>query len=309
MRGITDIHHVVYAHPDLDAAERFYRDFGMITAERGEERLYLRGTGPAPYFHVAQRAQQPGLVAVALAVESLAALRRLASLPGASGPQPLEGPGGGQRVSVGDPDGYRIDLVYGIAATAPLPIRPPLIINTALDKPRRGAVQRPEKAAAQILRLGHVALFVSDFARSRAWYERNLGMLTSDVMYNRSPDKTVGGFLRCDRGEEWVDHHTIALFQSPSVHIHHSSYEVQDLDALMMGHEWLRQRDYKPLWGVGRHVLGSQIFDYWWDPAGHLVEHFSDGDLLQAGVAPGLTANTADSLCQWGPPIPKEFFE
>lgn len=308
MRGITAIHHVVYAQPDLNAAELFYRDFGMITVERGEERLYLRGTGPAPYLYIAQRAPRPGLIAVALAVERVGALRRFASLPGASGPQPTEGLGGGQRVSIRDPDGYRIDLVHGIGAAAPLPIRPSLTINTGSDKPRRGAVQRPEKAAAQILRLGHVALFVSNFARSRPWYEQNLGMLTSDVLYNGAPDKAVGGFLRCDRGEEWVDHHTIALFESPSVHIHHSSYEVQDLDMLMMGHEWLRQQSYKPLWGVGLHVLGSQIFDYWWDPAGHLVEHFSDGDLLQARDQSGLTPNTADSLCQWGPPIPKAIF-
>ena len=308
MRGITDIHHVIYGHPDLDAAERFYRDFGMITAQRDAERLYLRGTGPAPYVYVGRRAPRPALIAVALAVESTAALRRCAAIPGAAGPEPLDGYGGGQRVSLRDPDGYRVDLVHGIAPADALPMRPALTINTASDKPRRGAVQRPERAAAQILRLGHVALFVSNFARSRAWYEQTLGMLTSDVLYNGSPDKPVGGFLRCDRGKDWVDHHTIALFESPNVHIHHSSYEVQDLDMLMMGHEWLRERNHKPLWGVGRHVLGSQIFDYWWDPAGHLVEHYSDGDLLQARQQTGFTPNTADALCQWGPPLPKAFF-
>ncbi len=257
MRGITDIHHVIYGHQDLDAAERFYRDFGMNTAERCERRLYLRGAGPAPYLYGAELAPRAGFVAVAFAVESAAAMRRFAATPGASSPAPLEGLGGGQRVSLHDPDGFRIDLVHGIAAAAPLPMRPALMINTASDKRRRGAVQRPEKAAAKIGRLGHVALFVSNFARSRAWYEQTLGMLTSDVLYNGTPDRTVGGFLRCDRGEEWVDHHTVALFEGPSVHIHHSSYEVQDLDMLMMGREWLREWGHRPLWGVGRHVLGK----------------------------------------------------
>jgi catechol 2,3-dioxygenase-like lactoylglutathione lyase family enzyme len=308
MQGITDIHHVAYGHPDLDAAERFYRDFGMNTAERSGQRLYLRGAGPAPYLYVAEGTAQHRFIAVAFAVESAAALRRFAATAGASGPMPLDGPGGGQRVSLRDPDGFRIDLVHGVAGAAPIPMRPALAINTASDKRRRGAVQRPEKAAAQIARLGHVALFVSNFARSRAWYEQTLGMLTSDVLYNGAPDCTVGGFLRCDRGEEWVDHHTVALFEAPSVHVHHSSYEVQDLDSLMMGREWLREREHKPLWGVGRHVLGSQIFDYWYDPAGNLVEHFSDGDLLQARHQPGFTANTPDALYQWGPPLPEAFF-
>lgn len=308
MQGITDIHHVIYGHPDLDAGERFFRDFGMVTVERGEQYLYLRGTGPASYLYVAQRAQHPGLIAIALAVDSAETLHRFAAMPGASEPSPLAGPGGGQRVSLHDPDGFRIDLVHGIAPVAPLPMRPALLLNTAQDKPRKGAVQRPEKAPAQIARLGHVALFVSNFRRSREWYERTLGLLTSDVLYHGIPDKAVGGFMRCDRGDEWVDHHTVALFESPSVHIHHSSFEVQDLDMLMMGHEWMRQQHHNLLWGVGRHVLGSQIFDYWWDPAGHLVEHFSDGDLLQARHPAGFTANTADALCQWGPPLPDAFF-
>jgi catechol 2,3-dioxygenase-like lactoylglutathione lyase family enzyme len=89
MRGITDIHHVIYGHPDLDAAERFYHDFGMMTAHRDAERLYLRGTAPAPYIYVARRAPRTAFIAVALAVESTAALRRCAAIPGAAGPEPL----------------------------------------------------------------------------------------------------------------------------------------------------------------------------------------------------------------------------
>ena len=32
--------------------------------------------------------------------------------------------------------------------------------------------------------------------------------------------------------------------------------------------------------GVGRHVLGSHIYDYWHDPYGHVHEHMSDGDKI-----------------------------
>ena len=53
----------------------------------------------------------------------------------------------------------------------------------------------------------------------------------------------------------------------------------------------LRRRDVRPrpprdrglattTTGVGRHVLGAQVFDYWRDPWGHVLEHFTDGDLL-----------------------------
>jgi hypothetical protein len=35
---------------------------------------------------------------------------------------------------------------------------------------------------------------------------------------------------------------------------------------------WLAKKKYKSVWGVGRHILGSQIFDYWWDPTGFMIE-------------------------------------
>ena len=308
MQGITDIHHVIYGHPDLDAGERFFRDFGMVTAERGEQSLYLRGTGPASYLYVAQRAPRPGFIAVALAVDSAETLRRFAAMPGASGPSPLAGPRRRSARLAARPRRFphrpgarhRAGCAAADAPGADHQHRP--------DKPRRGAVQRPEKAAAQIARLGHVALFVSNFAAAASGTSRPWGYLPPMSCTTASRTRPWAAFCAATVGEEWVDHHTVALFESPSVHIHHSSYEVQDLDMLMMGHEWLRAAESQPLWGVGRHVLGSQIFDYWWDPAGHLVEHFSDGDLLQARHQTGFTPNTADALCQWGPPLPEAFF-
>ncbi|WP_431236268.1 hypothetical protein ACQ856_29925 (plasmid) [Mycolicibacterium psychrotolerans] len=35
---------------------------------------------------------------------------------------------------------------------------------------------------------------------------------------------------------------------------------------------------------MGRHVQGSQVFDYWADPDGLLVEHYADGDVFDASV-------------------------
>lgn len=70
-------------------------------------------------------------------------------------------------------------------------------------------------------------------------------------------------FLRLDRGAEQVDHHCFFFYQGPKFHVHHSSYETHDFDTQVLGHDWLREKGYKNCWGVGRHVLGSQIFDYW----------------------------------------------
>jgi len=60
-------------------------------------------------------------------------------------------------------------------------------------------------------------------------------------------------------------------------------------------------------WGIGRHIQGSQIFDYWRDPDGFLVEHFADGDLFDNSLEPGWAPFTASGLAQWGPPASKDF--
>jgi hypothetical protein len=60
----------------------------------------------------------------------------------------------------------------------------------------------------------------------------------------------------------------------PKYHVHHSSFEVHDFDIQALGHQWLRDKNYDLVWGVGRHVMGSQIFDYWFDRSGFVLEHY-----------------------------------
>ena len=73
------------------------------------------------------------------------------------------------------------------------------------------------------------------------------------------------------------------------------------------GGEHLRELGFHRSWGIGRHVEGSQIFDYWRDPDGLLVEHFADGDMFDNTLEPGWAPFTASGLSQWGPPVTKDF--
>jgi catechol 2,3-dioxygenase-like lactoylglutathione lyase family enzyme len=301
MLRLKDIHHVVYQHPELAAIERFLVDFGMVVAHRTERRLYLRGTGTVPYIYVAERAERPALGAIAFALESAEDLALSAALPGASKIEALDGPGGGMRVVLTDPGGRRIELVHGIEPVERLEHRAALTFNTCDAKPRRGQLQRPPKGPAQILRLGHAALGVADLKASIDWYTGTLGLLPSDYIVHGEAKERVACFMRLNRGSDWTDHHTVAVFTAPQDHVHHISFEVQDLDAQQLGHRWLASQGWKPFWGIGRHVLGSQIFDYWVDPSGNLIEHFTDSDLLTADAAPGAIEGTDESLYAWGP--------
>ena len=114
-------------------------------------------------------------------------------------------------------------------------------------------------------------------------------------------------FIRCDRGATPADHHTLAMTLGPGRRYVHSAYEVADLDALAAGGEYLQEHHYKHSWGIGRHIEGSQIFDYWRDPDGFLVEHFADGDVFDNTVETGWAQMSASHLNQWGRPATKDF--
>jgi hypothetical protein len=116
-------------------------------------------------------------------------------------------------------------------------------------------------------------------------------------------------FIRCDLGSVPADHHTLALLLNPVPGYVHSAYQVADLDEVATGAEYLRGRGYRHSWGIGRHIQGSQVFDYWRDPDGAMFEHYTDGDLFDASVATGWASMAASRLSQWGPKATRNFLE
>ncbi|MEO0439212.1 MAG: VOC family protein, partial [Pseudomonadota bacterium] len=153
---------------------------------------------------------------------------------------------------------------------------------------------------SHVKRLGHCVMNVSDFRVSERWYKERFGFITSDEI-EAAPGAAIGAFMRCDRGEEPTDHHTLFLAQLPEKPgFMHAAFEVAGIDDLMLGHAHLTEHKRDSAWGVGRHKLGSQIFDYWNDPWGHELEHWTDGDLFTA--SDGSNVATVDDLLsvQWG---------
>jgi len=308
---VQDTAFAEYSVPDLDKMEAFLTDFGLFRAERTEDRLYMRGAGAKPYLHVSHKGD-PGFVAFALIAGAAEDLDKLAGHGDAiSGVEDLAGPGGGRCVSLRMPGGLTIRVVHGMEPADEVPVRDPLAINFARLKNRTGVLQRPKIEPAQVLRVGHCVFKFTDEARNRAWLKDTLGMLESDALHLPDDEtKRLGTFLRCDRGDAWADHHTIlSLSDETQNTVHHLSFETQDPDAVFIGHQWLIDKDkWHHEWGVGRHLLGSQVFDYWRDPWGHMVEHYADGDLLNAQSKPGLYPATQENLAQWGPELTPTFF-
>jgi catechol 2,3-dioxygenase-like lactoylglutathione lyase family enzyme len=299
---IEDVAHVRFRAPDLAEMRAFLEDFGMVVVEDTPTRLVARGAGPSPVTHVTELGEA-GFAGVAFRAESLADLERLAAAEGAR-VETSELPGAGGIVTLTDPDGHRVDVVAGQASADPLPVAAAQAWNRSDARERLRATKRIAAGAANVVRLGHVVLNVSNFRTSEAWYKARLGLITSDEI-RLSPEFAIGAFLRCDRGAALTDHHTLFLMQSPKgPGFNHAAYEVADLDDLMRGHQRLMDAGRHAEWGVGRHILGSQVFDYWRDPWGHTLEHWTDGDLFTADDGSNI-ASVQDLLgVQWGPNPP-----
>ncbi|MBZ4415509.1 2,4,5-trihydroxytoluene oxygenase [Myxococcus sp. RHSTA-1-4] len=297
---------LMFERPDLDRTERFLTDFGLRVAARTDEALFLRGTEPSPFCYVAVQGRRPRFAGFGLRVGSVEDLTKLAALPGASGIEPSPWPGGGERVRLTDPSGFAVHAVHGAADAEALPHRAPMPLNVAGAHPRINGTQRPPVAPPEVLRLGHVVLEVVDFQATFHWYLQHFGFIPSDVQVLPDGSPAVA-FLRLDLGDRPADHHTLALAQGVVPTYSHSAYEVVDADAVGMGHRVLKDRGWRHAWGVGRHILGSQIFDYWHDPYGDKHEHYTDGDLFTAEVPTGVHPTSRDAMAQWGEPMPRSF--
>lgn len=339
---LVKLAHMRYQHPDLEKITKFLKDFGMHVNKTSEDgsQMWWRGYGPDQYVYYAQKGAERKFLGGTYEVESMADLEKAAKLEGASKVEELtEAPGGGHMVTLHDPEGFPVNLMYGQTPAPKGDYPPKVITNFETEKPRVRKFNRFTPGPAAVHKLGHYGLCVLDFNKQLEWYIHNFNLVPSDFLYvptedgskdgRGKPTKDVATFLHLDRGEDPVDHHTFFMTQNPSRHVHHCSFEVHDYDTQHLGHQWLAKEGYISVWGIGRHILGSQIFDYCeyfflpalflamfadkitsgWDTTGNMVEHYADGDLVNKDTPIGWGFAGDEGLAVWGPEVPKWFLE
>jgi catechol 2,3-dioxygenase-like lactoylglutathione lyase family enzyme len=227
-------------------------------------------------------------------------LKRLAKAPGADGIENIDEPGGGKRVRVNDPHGYQMEVLFATKEHKPLLVR--------RVTREQGEVLRIPAGPSQVKRLGHAVILTPNANERIKWYREMFGFVPSDEIYAGTRDNIIASFNRCDRGEKHVDHHTFLCVEGARAGLNHLAYEVQNFDDLMLGNHHLKAAGkYQHFWGVGRHVIGSQVYDYWKDPWGRSHEHWTDTDLLSSRVPGNLVPAEEGLLSQWGEPMPEAF--
>jgi catechol 2,3-dioxygenase-like lactoylglutathione lyase family enzyme len=305
---VHDLAWLEFEKTDLERTERFASAFGFTTALRTPDELHLRGSDPGAPCVLVRKAPRSRFVGPTFRAADKADVARLAKIAGVK-VEHLPDPLGGSAVTLVDPNGMPVRLVADPHELPALPDPSPLTFNFGHELVRVNALQRPPRQPSVVQRLGHVVVQTTKYRESLEWYLQHFGLLVSDFLYypgqrERGP---ILSFNRCDRDATPSDHHTLVLALGPFNRYLHSAYQVSDLDTLAAGGEYLLEEGYHRSWGIGRHVEGSQIFDYWRDPDGFLVEHFTDGDVFDNTLEPGWNTFSSSGLRQWGPPATSDF--
>ena len=295
--------------PDLEAQEEFLTEFGMIRAERTNDALYMRGTDTDQFIHVTHKGD-PCFVGFAYNASSEEDLERVSKIEGASEVESMNEPGGGKRVRLTEPNGYQIEVVYGQAEHDAIPVKFQKLNMGPESNNRTGELMRIHTGPSRVKRIGHGVMGTTNLKETVAWFRTTLGFIGSDDVYAGEKDNLMGSFSRCDQGDTYVDHHVFFCIQAGRAGLNHLSYEVANIDDVFTGHEHMKSiGKYEHMWGLGRHVLGSQVFDYWADPWGRVHEHWSDSDRLNAADGSNLISAEEGLGSQWGDPAPQKFID
>jgi hypothetical protein len=267
----------------------------------------MRGSDAPHHIHVTEKGD-PGFIGLAFYAASEDDLKKIAKVPGASGIENIDEPGGGKRVRLKEPNGYQVEVVWGIQQLEPIKVhRDP--VNSG-DEPlrRAGRLMRAAKGPTPIKRIAHGVMGSPRFPETVKWFREHLGFISSDDIYVGQKDNIIASFNRCDRGDIYVDHHVFFCMRHETAGLNHLSFEVPDIDAVFIDHEYLtRLGKYEHMWGVGRHILGSQVYDYWADPWGRVHEHWADSDRLNLANGSNLLSAEEGLNSQWGERIPEKF--
>lgn len=153
--------------------------------------------------------------------------------------------------------------------------------------------ERPKK-------FGHVTLKVANLPELEEFLTRVLGFRVSDRMGKNM------SWLRCN-----FDHHGIGLIQHTENMIHHYAFDLQDFTAIGRVGDHLRTNDSTFIWGPGRHGPGDNLFSYFFDPDGFLVEYQADLQQIddEANFITGEWLDEPLTVSQWGTPPPDSFFK
>jgi catechol 2,3-dioxygenase-like lactoylglutathione lyase family enzyme len=279
--------------PDVVATSAYYAEFGLTETKPG---VFATPDGGEQLRIVHTPIRR--LVEVSIGAENPDDIDRIASQLGAIGIDATRSGGSISAVDSGTGVNVRVEIAPPIVQdeTPATKYNGPGRIDRTCRSPRLRDDDNP--VGARPRKLGHVVAGSTDIEVSNKFFTDGIGFKISDSV------KGIAHFMRCSK-----DHHNILIQKSPVQFLHHTSWQVADVDEIGLGAQALLTKDpSRHVWGFGRHHVGSNFFWYFRDPAGNFSEYYSDLDVIvddqlwKPQVWEGMR-----SLYSWGPPPPASF--
>lgn len=218
-------------------------------ADGADGAILLRARSPEHHVFTLAPGDGHSLDLISLGASSSAAVDEIVARVRAAGgeveqpPAPSSAPGGGYRAIVRDPEGRRLEISADVAEHTEAPTRD----------------YGPD-------RLSHIVLNSTDLETSKNFYLDVLGFRISDWYEN---DQMI--FLSCNEL-----HHCIVLAPGEWTSLNHVAFEVASADEVMRALGRMRKAGFDTIWGPGRHGPGGNVFCYFVDPVGNVIEYTAE---------------------------------
>jgi catechol-2,3-dioxygenase len=275
------IGHMALRVPDLDAAVRFHHEvLGLVETERQGGVSYLTcNDRHHELILIEQHSRERGYEHIGLQLSDAETLEKARSGIAAAGGELLgptfeSEPGIDRAALVRGPGGHVFKLFTGMERGRKLP------------------------EGDRVQKFEHVSIKARGLGGGERFIERGLGFRFSDRLGR------TASWWHCD-----ADHHGLALVFGPRHELSHYAWTAPDLNAMGRICDRLAARGQKLIWGPSRHGPGNNLFIYFHDPAGAMIEVCAeiaqmppDGTYVARQWPGGLGA-----INQWGGPPPPRF--
>jgi hypothetical protein len=289
--ALHQLRSVTIGVPDPEPVAEYYAAFGLEAHDNG---AFSTVDGGRQLF--LQEARSRHLIELVVGVDERSDLTRAAESLSAAGHDP----------EVDDQHLLVVEPETGVHVILQIAPRMTETANTQLASNGPGRAQRLGERSPAVLRgdpvrprkLGHAVVVTTNFAATSRFFADLIGFKVSDYIGD------VGIFLRCS-----TDHHNLLLLGGPAVYLHHTAWQVDDIDEVGRGASaMLDGHPERHVWGLGRHHAGSNFFWYLRDPAGNYSEYYADLDYIPEDALWMPESHQGHlGLYNWGPPPPPSF--
>ncbi len=215
--ALHELRSITIGVPDVEPVARYYEAFGL---ERSEDAVLSTTQGGRQLFLETAPARR--LVQLVVGVDDHDDLARARASLEAADHQVSEAD---HAISVVEPNS-RVKVVLEVAPRLVAPNVEAIPYNGAGAPTRSGTRAHGvlRQGPVQPRKLGHVVFTTTNVAATNDFFTTLIGFKVSDYIGD------VGVFLRCS-----TDHHNLLVLEAPVVFLHHSAWQVDDIDEVGRG--------------------------------------------------------------------------